>query len=483
METLPQALIEINDAVSAIEKRLWLFENDAMKCYAWRMYSQIFSFLGEIIRWYTKRSVQRLFSSFNEHLLEFFDEQVEEIRKLSKLIHDEAELRAQADSQISRLYLEGIDEKFDRFMTELRHRDHTQRAILDRRYEDFHEEMQGNRRNELWDKKLLEQALLDTWEKIRERDLGHVVTEILEGDVQRRIVSPQGQKTIQQTDYVTTSGIPAAYDTRAGGEYEENTISSLKHSREAILIESARLESFFDRRKTHLRQNSENPGLLVNSGVAHRVKSWIVATESQILYTSGTDPLDDVLENSNAAGHYAHIARERGIPVCTYSCSLEGPDPPPGRTRETIELVALVYSLIRQLIELLPFVPPADEPWRFSEDWTSLDGTLETFPQALQIMDGLLSSTGHALLVLIIDRMDLLDDRTYRSSEKWLDRLVGLLVKHTNTAHKTALKVWFVSSGSSAALFKALNVNEIVVSTPPRRKAGRAMFDNDVIAI
>ncbi|KAH7385171.1 hypothetical protein DE146DRAFT_759436 [Phaeosphaeria sp. MPI-PUGE-AT-0046c] len=480
MEGLPQALIEINDAVSAIEKRLWLFENDTMKCYAWRMYSQIFSFLGEIIRWYTKRSIQRLVSSFNEHLLEFFDEQVDEIRKLSRLIHDEAELRAQADSQISRLYLEGIDQKFDRFMTELRDRDRTQRTILDRRYEDFHEEMEGKRRNELWDKRLLEQALLDTWEKIRGREMGFAVTEILEGDVQRRITSPKSQRTIEKGDIVPEAGAPGARSPRGGGGHDDDEIESPRNSREAMLIQSANLEDFFDRAKSNLRQTSGTPGLLVNSSVAHRVKSWVVATESQILYTAGTDPLDD-LENSSAAGHYAYIARERGIPVCTYSCSLEGPDPPTGRTRETVELVGLVYSLIRQLVELLPSVLPAENAWSLDENWTNLDGTLDTFPQALQIMDALLSSTGHAIIVLIIDRIDLIDDLTYRSSEKWLDRLIELLVKHTNKGQGTILKIWFVSSGSSAALFKALDVTQIVISSPPRRKAGRAIYTNELV--
>jgi hypothetical protein len=130
MEALPQVLIEINDAVSAIEKRLWPFENDTMEGCAWCVYSQIFSFLGELMRWYTNRSIQCLVSSFNEHLLEFLDDQMDEIRTLSRLIHDEADLRAQADLQISRLYLEGIDKKFERFDDGTpREGDHTQRGI------------------------------------------------------------------------------------------------------------------------------------------------------------------------------------------------------------------------------------------------------------------------------------------------------------------------------------------------------------------
>lgn len=479
MEALPQALIDINDAVAAIEKRLWLFENDDMKCYAWRMYSQIFSFLGEIIRWHTKRSIQRLVSSFNEHLLEFFDEQVDEIRKLSRLIHDEADLRTQADTQINRLYLEGIDEKFDRFMTELRDRDRTQRSILERRYEDFREEMQGRRRDELWNKKLLEQALFNTWQKMQEREMGYAVSEILEGDVQRRIASEQDQKRIQQTDRSLVVGALPAKNTSMVTGVDDIT----RNSRDAMLIASASLEDFFDRANTQLRESSESPGLMVNSSIAHRMKSWVMATESQMLYTAGTDALDNDHENSTAASHYARMARENGIAVCTYSCSLNGLDPPKGRTRETIELVALVYSLIRQLIELLPSVVSVEDARFLNQSWPTLDGTLDTFPQALKVLDALLGSTDHAILILIIDQIDVLDDRTYRSSEKWLDRLIELLIKNVHRKSQSALKIWFVSNGSSAALFMALDANEIAVSSPPRRKGGKGIYDNELVVI
>jgi hypothetical protein len=482
LEALPQALIEINDAVSAIEKRLWLFENDTMKCYAWRMYSQIFSFLGEVIRWYTKRSIQRLIGSFNEHLLEFFDDQVGEIRKLSRLIHDEAVLRAQADSQISRLYLEGINEKFDRFMTELRDRDLTQRGILDRRYEDFHAALEGKRRSELWNKDVLEQALLDTWTRIKERETGYAVTEILEGDVRRRALAPNSPESVQRASHDESSSPSGA--SISGSIIANNPDGSdgLKDTRDAMLIRSAGLEDYFDRAKTLIPQTSADGGLFANSSIAGRIKSWIMATESQILYTAGTDPFGEDRQTSNAASYYAHAARKAGIPVCSYSCSLEGMDPPPYRTRETIELVAMVYSLIRQLIELLPPTAPMNTAWH-DDRWTELEGTLDTFPQALQILEALLHSTGQAIIVIIIDRIDLLDDLSYRSSEKWLKCLVELLLCQTSTEQGTILKIWFVSSGSSSVLFEALDVNQIAISSPPRRKAGRAIFDDELIVL
>ena len=275
MEALPRALVEINDAVAAIEKRSWLFENDTMKCYMWRIYSQIFSFFGEVIRWYTKRSVQRLLSSFNEHLPEFFDDQVEEIQKLAKLVHNEADFRAQADAQINRLYLEEMDGKFDRFMMELRERDRAQRS----RYERFREALEEKKRDELWDKQVLEKTLLETWNKIKRQDTGSAMTEILEEDARRRISWLEGPENIE-----------------------------LVH---------------FDRAKVMIPRSSENEAAFADPDVADQIRSWIMATDSQILCASGTDPFGESTQTSDAVSHYALVVREAGLAVCSYSCSLQ----------------------------------------------------------------------------------------------------------------------------------------------------------------
>jgi hypothetical protein len=249
-----------------------------------------------------------------------------------------------------------------------------------------------------------------------------------------------------------------------------------------MLIHSAGMEDYFDRAKTLIPQTSADGGVFANSSIAVRIKSWVMATESQILYTAGTDPFGEDRETSNVASYYANAARKAGIPVCSYSCSLEGMNPPADRTRETMELVAMVYSLIRQLVELLPSAASVDTAW-YDARWTVLDGTLDTFPQALQILEALLHSTGQAIIVIIIDRIDLLDDLTYRSSERWLKCLVELLLCQTSTEQGTILKIWFVSSGSSAVLFEALSGSQIAISSPPRRKAGRARFNDELIVL
>jgi hypothetical protein len=137
---------------------------------------------------------------------------------------------------------------------------------------------------------------------------------------------------------------------------------------------------------------------------------------------------------------------------------------------------------IDEMFELLPSAAPMNTAW-YDAQWKELDGTLDTFQQALQILEALLHSTGHAIIVIIIDGIDLLDDRRYRSSERRLKCLVELLSCQSSTQPGLVLKVWFVSSGSSAVLFGALSDDQIAIASPSRRKAGRARFDDELVVL
>jgi hypothetical protein len=482
MEALPAALVEINDAVAAIEKRSWLFENDTMKSYMWRVYSQIFAFLGEVIRWYTKRSAQRLFSSFNEHLPEFFDEQVEEIRKLAKLVYDEADFRAQADAQISRLYIEEVDGKLDRFMTTLLERDATQHDILGRRYERFYEAFEQKRREELSNEETLQDVLKDILNKIRKHETGTAMSEILEGDARKQITWPKSSEHIYKTQNDDTFAPRPVTELRTATTNGIRNPPAAKLTRETLLLRSAGLEDHFDRSKLIIPGTFENNTALADPDVAERIRSWIVATDSQILYTSGSDPFGESFQASSAAGQYAAVIRQAGLPVCSYCCSLQTEAPPKGRTRETIELAALVYSLIRQLIELLPSIITSDSALMQDFRWEELDGTLKTFPLALEVLEILLCSTGHAVVFIIVDAFYLLDDPSHKSTDKWLTRLLQLLTKLLKTSQSTTFKIWFNSGGISPVLFEFLQPHQIAVSGSSGRSGKRA-FGSEVIVM
>ncbi|EUC39188.1 hypothetical protein COCCADRAFT_21605 [Bipolaris zeicola 26-R-13] len=480
MEALPKALVEINDAVAAIEKRSWLFENNTMKSYMWRVYSQIFAFLGEIIRWYTKRSAQRLLGSFNESLLDFFDDQVEEIQKLAKLVHDEADFRAQADAQISRLYHEEMEGKLDKFMTKLLERDSAQHDVLGRRYERFYEEMEQKRREEFSNKETLENILVGVLNKIKKQETGAAMSEILEGDARKRLVCPEDAVYIERAKNINTPRSGQAFDSRALMQQNLEDSYAPEVTRDTLLLSSSGLEDHFDRAKLVIPGTFENNTAVVDPEVADRIRLWMMATDSQILYTSGSDPFGEIAHASGAAGQYTNVIREAGLPVCSYSCSLEAKDPPKGRTRETIELVALVYSLIRQLIEILPPVIKSDTTLIQDVHWDELDGTLRTFPRALEVLEWLFCNTGNSVIFIVIDATDLLDDPSRRSTDKWLTCLLQLFRKLLTISHGTTLKIWFNSGGMSPILFKSLERHQIAISTSSARSGKRA-FGSEVI--
>jgi hypothetical protein len=471
MESLPQALVEINDAVAGIEKRLWLFDNDTMKCYAWRLYSQIFSFLGDVIRWYTKRSFQRLVSSFNEHLPEFFDEEVGKIRKLATLMHQEAEFRSHANAQISKIYLEGIDEKTDNFMLELREMDQRSRNATEERYEQFREMMDEVRRKELRKEHILKNALQEIISKIGRIETGSAMAEILED-----------QAACESTDLpllleMSHENSEFAQDRQSPKHANFNVKVAERNlkekTRDDVLSFSSNMETFFNREQVQC--NYDYPAsFLADTDTITRLRRWATGTGSEALYIAGTDgALEDSLASS-AAAQYAALAREACLPVCSYFCRLANDDPPKGRTRETMELTALTYSLIRQLIELLPAKIASDtnlDERRFQ----ALEGTFDSFPQALELLDHLITSTGHTIIIFVIDGIDQLDDPTFRSAEKWLKKLVALLVRRSRQDNNGVVKTLFTSSGTSSPLFELMNSNEILLVDSPQLRSGRAM--------
>jgi hypothetical protein len=471
MEALPQTLIEINDAVAGIEKRLWLFDNDTMKCYAWRLYTQIFSFLGDVIRWYTKRSFQRLVSSFNEHLPEFFNEEAGKIRSLAVLMHQEADFRSHANSQMSQLYLESIDEKFDNYLLKLREMDQRRRYATEQRYEQFREMMDELQRKELRKEDILKNALQEIVSKIGRIETGSAMAEILEHEAAsagnniplllESSYEDDERNTEEQSPELTN--IDAKTTKR---RFEEST-------RDEILSYSAEMETFFDREQVQ-RNYDYPPNFLADFDIIDRLRSWATATDSKALCITGTDGTPEDSPASSAAAQYAALARDAGLPVCSYFCRLANEDPPKGRTRETMELTALVYSLIRQLIELLPSKITIDT-YLDRHQFRTMEGTLDSFPQALELLDHLISGTGHAIVIFVIDGIDQLDDPTFRSTEKWLEKLVALLLRQSRQAKNGIVKILFTSSGTSAPLFEAMDSSEILLVCSSQFPSGRTV--------
>lgn len=521
-EFLPQALVDINDAVSAVEKLTWLFSTETMKVFAWRMYGQIFSFLTEMIKWYTKRSRQRLLTSFNEHLPEFFEDQLDEIKKTAQLISKEAEFRSHAGLQIALERVESVSGKLDiivdqmhrenenKKMTDISHKEfesHSHASIQksqecvesvnekldvlfkqivrndDRRqnpaydgYDEFYQQMNSIRRKELQDTNVLESKLQAIWFDVKTQEAAQSMADILEEEAGRQ---PPGQYLIPRLKMATQTEVTAFGSQEDLATEEQSSATDLSPvdnniSRDGLLVRTAELETYFDREK--VQPDYEPAGnVLADPLIIARMRDWALATEPQVLYITESKMSLDVSVASKLGARYAAMARELGIPVCSYFCSLRHEDPEEGRTRETIELSALVYCLLRQLVELLPAAVDTN-----LVDFGNLDGTLATFSHALALLDRLISATEHPLLVFVIDSLDVLDDIVCGSTKDWLKKFVGVLLRHVEENKEQKVKILFTGSGTSITLSELLEPqSHLLADSTGSPRLGRRRHSGD----
>lgn len=153
---------------------------------------------------------------------------------------------------------------------------------------------------------------------------------------------------------------------------------------------------------------------------------------------------------------YVWLFRQKKIPVISHFCLSGDEDINPDK-----KLVALAYSLIRQLMEVAPPMLDCDSECDLSADrFRRFDGTLDSWKDVLSVLDTLLCFAPPVLLIAI-DGVDALEDST---TEDHLQSLVQILVSHT-TGHAassvehgvvipqgTVLKILFTSAGRSRAL-------------------------------
>jgi hypothetical protein len=178
--------------------------------------------------------------------------------------------------------------------------------------------------------------------------------------------------------------------------------------------------------------------------VVHAIKEWSTSITSQILWILG--PLDRQYPSklSPIAAALVNAADEAAI--LTLHLFLDWP------SNERSSIFNMLYSLIRQIISLLPeqFVSPADfSPEKFGK----LNSQMESWEAGLAVLSGLLE-LAPPLLLIIIDGIDHLD---YLSiGPHYVGSLLRLLQRHVwgdgDQEPKKTLKIVFTTAGNCAAL-------------------------------
>ncbi|KAG8157862.1 hypothetical protein KVR01_012134 [Diaporthe batatas] len=427
-EGIGESLSIIGECIEDIQIDAKLFPTEPMLRLVSEFYGQIFIFLSELMDWIMAKKRKRILKSFNDDLVATFQKDLDRIVKRADRILRRAAQSSRAEGQFVRHKIESIDDRVED--TRLGSTG-LARQLAEREY--FEERLQ------------LQEARIEAYRRedlIRQERLGLSLKLLLQENL-RSDRTPQllfgiaealpGENPRYPTAFLENPGVRELFDD--------------------IETRSASLEDHFCRDQVRPRLESDQP-LPFEPDVILRVKEWSQDTASSLLWLSG--PFIEVTDSSNPltllASRVIDLADEHHLNVISYFCHIRHTN---GTiSREEQSLVALLYALIRQLVELLP--PRFDSERDLSKErFSRLGGTIASWEESLDVMEDILSLVPGTAVFCIIDGLDVLDHRSIRRP------LTLLLGRIRQSSPK--LKVLFTTSGRCYCLGQEIKAHENIV--------------------
>ncbi|KAK3947204.1 hypothetical protein QBC32DRAFT_385248 [Pseudoneurospora amorphoporcata] len=224
------------------------------------------------------------------------------------------------------------------------------------------------------------------------------------------------------------------------------------------------------------------------------LQKWISARRSTMVWVAGEDVAPFGSGLSVAALQLCEISKEIGIPCISFICKqrysfsvpFSANNKPGAAARRGLDgqeagLIALLYTVIAQLIHLLPDDPFPANPVLEKSNFEKLDGTMASAPVALQIMREL-ASYAPPSLIWILDNVQLTENRATRPHLKAFMDFLREQERKTNAAHQEGKmpysKVCFTTDGNSLLLNTTTNARTERIDASrmaQRRSPGRPL--------
>ncbi|KAJ5232394.1 hypothetical protein N7468_005350 [Penicillium chermesinum] len=230
--------------------------------------------------------------------------------------------------------------------------------------------------------------------------------------------------------------------------FEWSRGSKRRLARLELQSESKHLQPFFDS-DDQIAELEPDEKVVVEASVITALRKWVTSPRSQALAVGGSASTTFPSPVGRLSACYASFAREARLP--------QG-------------LIALTYSLIRQMIDTLPTVVDSDSLLDLTaERFRKVDGSLASWTAALSLVDTLLHFAP-PLLVCIIDGIDKIHDE---STDVALRELLRVLLTHTRHQPPVSgdspgpaflFKVLFTVAVRPSALVDTMSENELVLS-------------------
>ncbi|KAF7502672.1 hypothetical protein GJ744_005285 [Endocarpon pusillum] len=437
-----RALVEISSDLSFSRKQSHIIPTSEIKILVVGLYIQIFQFLGHAMKWY-----QSWKSRFKAMLnRDFYDTNIEakvaSIKGLVTRIRQEAGLECQKDIK-----------KIAADVAELLHAENHRVA-----------DQWANSEVNVTAK--LSQMIDEKFEKLL--TVGHSSKSLFIA-MGQNIILAQGAQMTESNSFQTSKFIPIEPDRETSVAGNDLSGQSNTYTRQEMERDSLDLEAYVEDASVDIAHCMTRSTVPAAREIFNPIQKWIKATDSRMLWVEGAANFAPVSDISIAAAHIQALVRQSEIPCIAFFCKIRHRDPAkddPLRTRQSDGLVALLYSLIRQLVSLAPSTIQDEK--QFRSLFPLLDGKIGSVPIAMDMIKGLLD-IAPKFLVCFIDGIQLLD---HKDTNAYVEELIGILRIQDL---KRAVKVLFTTSGSYPTLRRILPPGEAVRAGRRPRPGERVM--------
>ncbi|KAJ6072353.1 hypothetical protein N7467_010438 [Penicillium canescens] len=447
MEGLATALLNIHDALG-LPSHSGLISN-AFK-HITKTYALIFFFLTEFMDWYVQRSTCQL---LNIHSQDMYSE----FHHLVLYIQLHAQNLPWQHAAID------VDEEEDPYSP--RADPYSPRALWEKSRLSQVGCRGTERRVAAKDtiiRRLLWEIQQDAEERIRYREGKHLLLAETLSSVREQLepVNEQSSGII----CITTPPAPNI-DTSS---FKWSRGSKRRLARREIQSSSKYLQDFFDS-DDQIYDYEPEVKVIAEGSIVASLQQWATSSGSQALAVGGTQPTASLAPVALISACYASFARQARLPVVSHFCALPSQEAK-GLNIQEQGLIALTYSIIRQLIDWLPPIVESDAVLDLSaERIRQLDGTLTSWKAAISLVDTLLQSAP-PILVFIIDGLDAIHTP---STDGAIRELVRLLLTHTRRQPQGGLngqgptlllKVLFTVTGRPSALLETMSEHTLILT-------------------
>ncbi|KAL4764839.1 uncharacterized protein BDW70DRAFT_128947 [Aspergillus foveolatus] len=442
-----EALVSVNRSICLPERSEPLqITNDSIPALA-NFYSHLFFFVGELMDWYARRFKCRLLQSLHEDIYSDFRNLISTVqssaRGFTRAFVDAASLNDGSCDEA-----DTVMQHADLYLWENARLSQLGRRNIERRFA----AQNAMTRLLIWEI----QHSADQRAQLRD-ERGQLLVQML--DMASKQLRSNGRQHGAMVRLTTAAGQDSLNNITPAEKQKH------KYTRVELQLSSAHLQDYFD--NDDQLASYEPTDVMVEEDVLDALKQWSTDTYPQIL-TLGSEPESACASPiALVSACYTNLARNAKSPVIAYSCSVP-PTAKDGMTLFQQGLIALVYSLIRQLLEYLPPVVNGSSTHTVkAENFALLDGTLASWQEVLSLVDTLLYYAP-PLLLCVVDGLDRLQDQ---STDQYIRSLVRIFVSHTRQSSDSTpgqqnvlLKVLFTVTGGLAPLMETLSENPLTLN-------------------